>query len=381
MTPLESIPIIRKTMKILITSTSYPEHVQDWAGSFIKNLLFSLAKNNGLTLELWSPYGEKPQEVTYVPLPEESAWLKALMSSGGIAHVVRTKRVKSIGTIVRLLYYLRRAYVRSSDADIFHVNWLQNALPLWGIRKPAIVSVLGNDFGLLKIPGMSLFLRGVLSQRKCILAPNASWMVPELKRRFGDIAQITYIPFGVDSQWFSLERTFRQSIPHKWLVISRVTKDKIGPLFAWGEGVFKDADELHLFGPMQEDVSLPDWVHYHGPVTPAELMGDWFVHAAGLITLSRHNEGRPQVIIEAMASGLPVIASDLPAHQDVISQRQTGWLVSTADDFRAGIAWLADAKNNETIGKSAREWALKDIGTWDDCAERYIAAYRSLLAS
>jgi len=51
---------------------------------------------------------------------------------------------------------------------------------------------------------------------------------------------------------------------------------------------------------------------YHGPVSPDNLWGKWFPLCSGLITLSHHDEGKPQVMIEAMVAGLPVIASDMP---------------------------------------------------------------------
>lgn len=366
-------------MHVFLVSTSYPENAQDWRGVFMKNLVASLASRDSISLSLWSPPGEKPDRIRYVPLPDESVWLKGMMLSGGIAHILRTRRVKSLGTVVTLIYLLRKACVRNADADVVHVNWLQNALPLWGLRVPAVVSVLGSDYGLLKVPGITHLLRMVLSQRKCVLTPNATWMVPELEKRFGDIAEVVCIPFGVDDRWFAVKRTDLTSKPRKWLAISRITQNKIGWLFSWGEGVFGGDDELHLLGPMQENVALPGWVRYHGPAAPDRLRDEWFPHAAGLVTLSRHDEGRPQVMLEAMASGLPVIASDIPAHGNVVAHGKTGWLVSSREDLREGLSWLAGPENNARAGRAARQWIKSEIGTWDDCAGRYVAAYESVL--
>jgi glycosyltransferase involved in cell wall biosynthesis len=85
------------------------------------------------------------------------------------------------------------------------------------------------------------------------------------------------------------------------------------------------------------------------------------------------------VMLEAMAAGLPVLASDLPAHRDMVQHRQTGWLAAAPDDLRMGLDWLEDPLHNKNAGQAARKWVKDSTGTWDDCAARYAAAYQSLL--
>jgi len=130
---------------------------------------------------------------------------------------------------------------------------------------------------------------------------------------------------------------------------------------------------------MQETLSIPKWVDHHGPVSPNELMNKWFPLCSGLITLSQHNEGRPQVMLEAMAAGLPIIASDIPAHMDIIEHKVNGWIVSTSHDLKEAISFFNTREAVIRAGESARSWVLKNIGTWDDCAGRYITAYQDLL--
>lgn len=369
-----------RNMNILMTSSSYPENDQDWKSVFIKHLLYRIAEHDTVSLRFWSPPGEIPSSVLYEPSLSESQWLKDMAASGGIAHIVRQGILTGLPTIMKLLYFLRRAYSRNRDVDAVHVNWLQNALPLWGSRTPAVVSVLGSDFGLLKIPGMTRLLRMSLAKRKCILAANSTWMVPELEKRFGDVAKIMYIPLGVDDRWFEIDRGRRPSKPRTWLVVLRITEKKMGNLFSWGEGLFGRNDELHLFGPMQEEISLPEWIHYHGPVSLDELREQWFPKASGLITLSQHDEGRPQIIIEAMAASLPVIASAIPGHADIINHDQSGRLVSSREAFREAVAWLSDPENNNRAGAAARDRIQSEIGTWKTCAGRYVEAYKSVIA-
>ncbi len=362
-----------------MVSTSYPENARDWRGRFIFNLATAVARQGDVALALWAPPGKLPDGVISATSLDDERWLMQLSERGGIAHLLRSRRMLASAAVVQLLVRLRWCY-RRGGIDVAHVNWLQNALPLLGTRIPAVITVLGSDFALLQLPGMKVLLRAVLRQRRAILAPNAEWMRPELERAFGDLAEIRAIPFGVDEPWYKVVRRPMEG-SRNWLAVTRLTQNKIGDLFDWGEGLFGKDRQLHLFGPMQEQMTLPPWVQYHGPTHPAELLQTWFPQACGLISLSRHDEGRPQVMLEAMASGLPVIASDLSAHRDIIKHRGNGWLASTRDDLRQGLEWLEEPTRNLETGEIARARIRDLIGTWDDCADRYVAAYRQLLVS
>jgi glycosyltransferase involved in cell wall biosynthesis len=207
-------------------------------------------------------------------------------------------------------------------------------------------------------------------------------MVPALKSYFGDITEIREIAFGVDDAWFNIVRDRHDAgQERKWLAVTRITHNKIGDLFNWGDGLFDTSRQLHLFGPMQEAVNLPEWVHYHGPSHPAELIETWFPKASGLITLSRHDEGRPQVMLEAMAAGLPILASNLPAHYDMVRHGQTGWIVNKRSDLAAGLLQLEDDVTSIRIANAARQWVRDEIGNWDDCAARYSQAYADILTT
>lgn len=365
-------------MNVLLSSSSYPQDAQDWRSRFIANMVTALARRSDVDLSVWAPPGDLPEAVTQVATDSDAGWLAGLTAQGGMAHLLRTRRVLALGTVLSFLLRLRRAYRRPA-IEVVHANWLQNALPLWGTRTPALITVLGSDFGLLRLPGMRFALRAMLRQRRAILAPNAQWMVPALRQAFGDLAEVRPILFGVGTAWFDLQRVPAADGVQHWLAITRLTHAKIGDLFTWGDGLFGPQRQLHLFGPMQDTVDVPPWVHYHGPTHPAELQQVWFPKATGLITLSRHDEGRPQVMLEAMASGLPVLASSLPAHCDMVQHRQTGWLAADRHALVEGLSWLEDPPHNQQAGHAARQWVKDTIGTWDDCAGRYATAYRDLL--
>jgi glycosyltransferase involved in cell wall biosynthesis len=366
-------------MKVLMVSTSYPRDGSDWRGIFMFHMAAALARQDELELKLWAPPGELPPKVSAATSEHEARWLLRLMEAGGISHQMRTHPLRGFRNAATLLRMLRKAYRRATGTDLYHINWLQCALPLPKDGKPALLTVLGNDMKLLRLPFMRAALHRVMRNHRVAICPNAGWMEQPLRTMFGDVARVVPVPFGIDPRWYAIRREPAQ--PHRWLAVTRLTADKLGPLFEWSEPLFREGRELHLFGPMQEEISIPSWVHYHGSATPEQLANEWFPRASGLVTLSRHAEGRPQVMLEAMASSLPIVASRMPAHADIVRDGVTGSLCDSPAEYSAGLAAAEDPGANERMGAAAREWVLREIGTWDDCARRYVAIYHELTGS
>lgn len=369
-------------LRVLLVSTSYPADASDWRGVFMRHLVAALARQSDIQLAVWAPPGELPATVTSATTAQEAAWLKRLMAAGGISHLMRSGGVRTLSTPVKLLRMIAYAYRRHHAVDVYHVNWLQCALPLPRNDKPALITVLGNDLKLLRLPLMRYLLRRVMRQRTVVICPNAEWMHAPLLAAFGDVAEVTPVSFGIDPRWYAIQHNHSAQPFKRWLVVTRLTVDKLGPLFEWSQDLFRHTDrELHLFGPMQESVAIPDWVHYHGAATPEQLAVEWFPDACGLITLSHHAEGRPQVMLEAMAAALPIIASRMPAHASIVYDGVTGMLCDSPETYGTALRKLEDADINRRFGEAARDWAIREIGTWDDCAQRYTRIYRGLLGN
>ncbi len=96
-------------------------------------------------------------------------------------------------------------------------------------------------------------------------------------------------------------------------------------------------------------------------------------------------EGLPVALLEAMALGLPVVATDTEGVPEVVEHLQTGWLIPT-DDVGALVEAIAEIVGNpdkaKVIGRKARIRVLGEYGMETQAAmmfDRYEAARTSVV--
>jgi glycosyltransferase involved in cell wall biosynthesis len=85
-------------------------------------------------------------------------------------------------------------------------------------------------------------------------------------------------------------------------------------------------------------------------------------------------------VLEAMASGTPVICSRLGGVPEIVADGETGYLVQPGDvaALRERLdELLGDPARAERMGRAARESVVAQF-TWEACAERCLAAYAEL---
>ena len=71
------------------------------------------------------------------------------------------------------------------------------------------------------------------------------------------------------------------------------------------------------------------------------------------------------MILEAMAAGIPVIASDLAAHRDVVIHGKTGWIVTAQEDLKQAIEFTKHTGKQQAHGgrgKKLDKRAYRNLG-------------------
>jgi glycosyltransferase involved in cell wall biosynthesis len=92
------------------------------------------------------------------------------------------------------------------------------------------------------------------------------------------------------------------------------------------------------------------------------------------------NEGLAQVLLEAMATGLPVVATELSGACDCVTQGKEGFIVPARDVDRTAeaIQWCYDHRDEtRAMGRAARA-RIESQFTLDHYNQRMIALYREL---
>ncbi len=103
--------------------------------------------------------------------------------------------------------------------------------------------------------------------------------------------------------------------------------------------------------------------------------------AADIFVLPSLFEGTPLTLVEAMASGLPIVTTAVCGMKDVIADGRNGLLVpirSPEEIVTAVRALLDNVALRQTMGSAARRDALSTY-TWDRAAAQLAAVYGDLL--
>jgi glycosyltransferase involved in cell wall biosynthesis len=119
---------------------------------------------------------------------------------------------------------------------------------------------------------------------------------------------------------------------------------------------------------LAQQAGISDKVYFHGRLTRAEiarLLTDADVLTAPSVpTRDGRREGIPVVLMEAMGSAVPVIASDLSGIPELVNNQLTGLLVPPRDTTSLAFAlerFFTDPELRHRLGCAGREKVIEEF--------------------
>lgn len=256
---------------------------------------------------------------------------------------------------------------------------------------PVVLHVHGGEFGLFheraSRPTRHL-IRATLTRARAVVALGDCWA-----RRLAVIApeaRITVIPNAIRPRTPPLDSV---AAPAHVVFVGQIGDGKgtFTLLEAWaqlmsdptcptgahltlaGNGEVDRARRVVQRLGLQRSVQLPGWL-------PPQRAHD-LIASAQVLALPSRNEGQPMAVLEAMASGVCVVASDVGGLPDLIESGRTGLLVPP-DDVAALVAALRHALTDHDSRARIGAAALDRVRTDFDAAvvwQRVDTLYREVL--
>jgi glycosyltransferase-like protein len=149
-------------------------------------------------------------------------------------------------------------------------------------------------------------------------------------------------------------------------------------LVAGGATLFDYREEVERFRARTDELGIGRHLRLVGNLPPGEL--ERLYRAADLFAFPSVKEGFGLAALEALATGLPVVASDLDVFRSFLRHDRTALLtpVGDSDALAAALARLArEPAERERLRRSARP--IVAAHTWDASAAAHERAYRAFL--
>ncbi|HEV7669306.1 MAG TPA: glycosyltransferase [Thermoanaerobaculia bacterium] len=402
-------------MNLLFLTQTYPRTPEDGAGPFIRDLAVGLVRGGdrvtvltphaaGLA-ESWIADGVLARTFRYAPESREVLGYGRSLEAD--------EKVKGGAALVAPFYAwgARRAVIhelKRESYDLVHAHWIvPNGLIAATVsRVPFAIGLHGSDVFLAEKPGVRTLARSAL--RRARLLTGCS---PELVARVTALGfpeeRSRVIPYGVDIRHFS-PRTPADPDPGGWraklgipaeaplaLGVGRMaTKKGFHVLFDALPELFAAMPEAHVVlaggGDLlpkfeQEAARFGGRVHLPGGVL-RDTLPDLYRAADLFVLPAVHDaqgnvDGLPNVILEAMASGLAVVASGISGIPLAVEPGRTGLLTdegAPASVAAALIELLRDPARCRAMGRAGRAKAEREL-TWEQVAARYREGYEMAL--
>ncbi len=379
-------------MKIGFLTTSYPSDTNDPRGVHIHRIASALVRRR-VEVVVAAPVQQslayQIDGVTVVPL-ECAAAREGHLSSGISGIVPNLQRKPWLGSeIPGLIRALGAGVDLLDDVDLLHCHWV---LPSGWVASrrlsrdtPLVVTSHGGDVNLVRrLPVLGSFARRALQRADAVVGVSDA-VSAELRRLGVPNHRLVTLSVGVPIGPELARR--RLASPLRVLYVGGLSRRKSVDTLV---RAFKRVDgraELKIVGSGPTQVSLQRLIarlsvanaELVGPVAPSDVgrLMQW----ADVLVLPSRSEGKPTVVMEAMAAGLAVLATDIPGTRELVDPGKTGFLfpVGSWGDLERRLSSMADDPEQvQNMGRAA--WEVANTFSIEAVADKHVEIYERVLS-
>lgn len=296
---------------------------------------------------------------------------------------------KGAGLDLQCIPKLRR-FLREWKPDIIHVHLhaLKYAYPAaFGLRIPFVRTI--HNIAVKDADGANYYINRMLFPKKVVPVSLTKAIQDTVVDLYHFPAECTPIIFnGVDLSCCIPKQDYSLSSPPSIIHIGRFQDAKnheaiVSAVAKLNRRGIPVKVQLYGDGPLVESIRAQ--ISEMGLAEQVRLCGltnDVFplLHNADMFILPSKHEGSPITIIEAMGTGLPIIAANVGGIPDMITDGADGLLISPdADELADAIAKLI---HENALRKKLGENALKSAERFSavTMAKEYLRLYESIIA-
>ena len=320
--------------------------------------------------------------------------LEAMLRQAGVAVTLIGKRWK----LDPLSYWRLRRLMKSLRPDIVH-TWLfaANAYGRQAAYSAGVRHIVAGERCVDPWKGAwQLAIDRALAKRTERIVTNSTGVKDFYVGRGLPAEKFVIIPNGIDPLTVDDPVTRAALLTELGLppdarligAVGRLWPQKRVKDLIWAADLLKSTrDDAHLLivgdGPQRwrleryrEQNQITDRVHFLGERDDVPRLMPHF----DVLWLGSEYEGQSNAIMEAMAAGVPVIATDIPGNRDLVVPEITGYLVPLGERYefaRLTHALLGDEPLRRRLGDASRERILSEF-TVEKMVERHVALYREL---
>jgi glycosyltransferase involved in cell wall biosynthesis len=275
-----------------------------------------------------------------------------------------------------------------AQAFVPEIVWLVSK-----IKKTSYIVYVHTDLGPSGIMGFllplykNIFLRRVLQDAKYIIVGTRDYVELIYKRYMIPKNRIIVIHWGTSLNAFKNKKIKSKKIKNI-LFVGRLSKGKNIQMLiqSFKEVLNRGYDlKLHIVGSGEEEENIISLINKNDLQDRVKLYGGlpWrdvsrIYSDFDLFVLPSREEAFGLVLLEAMASGLPIIASDIPGLRNVVKNNKTGILVKPSiENFTIAIEKMVNERDlREKLAKNGLKESEKY--DWNLITEKFETVYRKM---